>query len=299
MREALEEKAQAYKDIVKVGRTHLMDATPITLGQEFSGWAYQVEMAEERIHSTLPRIYRIAQGGTAVGTGLNTYVGFDVNVAKYLSEYTNLPFETNKNKFEGIAAHDAMAEIASQQSTIATSLMKIANDIRLLGSGPTGGLGEIILPSNEPGSSIMPGKVNPTQAEALAMVAAQVMGNSMAVHVSNSHGHLDLNAFKPIIIDNVIKSNNLITAAVKSFTDHCIVGIEPNLPRIKEHLNKNLMLVTALNTHIGYEKAAKIAKLALAEHITLREAAVDVFGFITNDEYDKILVPSDMVSPKN
>eukprot|EP00392_Amoebophrya_sp_AT5.2_P012916 g13023.t1 len=268
---SLREKETEFKDVVKIGRTHLQDATPLTLGQEFSAWAVQVEFAVDRIHAALPRLYLLPQGGTAVGTGLNQVEGFDTKFSKFVNAILgydtesdgaeevgeqaagakNNKFRPAPNKFEGIAAHDAFVEIAGVQNTIAGSLMKIANDLRLLSSGPTGGLAEVWLPANEPGSSIMPGKVNPTQAEAMSMVAAQVMGNSLATSVANSHGHLDLQAFKPVIIFNVLKSNTLIADVAASFADKCVAGITPNYAKIREHLEKNLMLVTALNPKIG------------------------------------------------
>jgi len=297
LRQALLTKAQEFQNVVKIGRTHLQDATPITLGQEFSAWAAQIERSEQRVQDVLKRLYFLAQGGTAVGTGLNTVEGFDLAFAANVAKITGLPFVTNPNKFEGMASHDAITELASVQNTIATSLLKIGNDIRLLSSGPMGGLGEIWLPANEPGSSIMPGKVNPTQAEALTMVAAQVMGNSLAVSVSNTHGQLDLNAFKPVMIHNVLKSNNLLADALGSFSKHCVCGITANHERIKEHLDKDLMLVTALNAKIGYEKGADVAKTALAERKGLRQVAVFDRQYLTEAEYDAIIVPANMVAP--
>jgi len=295
LQKGLRGKEAQFVDHVKIGRTHMQDATPLTLGQEFSAWATQIEIGRERLHDSLKRLYPLAQGGTAVGTGLNTMEGFAENTAAEVAKITGYPFVTARNKFEAIAAHDAMAEICGTLTVIAGSFMKIANDIRLLGSGPTGGLGELQLPANEPGSSIMPGKVNPTQAEAMSMVAAQVTGNCVAVTMANSHGHLDLQAFKPVIIFNVLKSIQLLADAANSFQDKCVIGIQANCAKIKEHLDKNLMLVTALNQHIGYDKAAKIAKTALAEGKTLREVAVDLG--IDGKEFDKIMDPKDMIRP--
>jgi len=295
LQKGLRGKEEEFKDIIKIGRTHMQDATPLTLGQEFSAWATQIQIGQERLLDSLKRLYPLAQGGTAVGTGLNTKEGFAERMAAEVKKITGYPFESARNKFEAIAAHDAMVEICGTLTVISGSFMKIANDIRLLGSGPTGGLGELQLPANEPGSSIMPGKVNPTQAEAMSMVAAQVIGNCAAVTVANSHGHLDLQAFKPVIIFNVLNSIKLLADSANSFQSKCVVGIQANCPKIKEHLDKNLMLVTALNARIGYDRAAKIAKTALKEGKTLREVAVA--DGIDGDEFDKIVDPKEMVSP--
>lgn len=255
----LDRLSTAFKDIIKIGRTHLQDATPLTLGQEFSGYLTQVEYGIVRVEATLPRVLQLAQGGTAVGTGLNTPVGFDTKIADAITKETGLPFVTAKNKFEALAAHDAMVELHGALNTLAVSLMKIANDIRLLGSGPRCGLGELLLPENEPGSSIMPGKVNPTQCEALTMVCAQVMGNQVTVSIAGSNGHFELNVFKPVIIKNVLQSIRLLADASRSFSDNCLAGLQPNLPRINALLHESLMLVTALNPHIGYDsKSCKL-----------------------------------------
>ncbi len=297
LHKALAAKAKAFESIVKIGRTHLMDATPLTLGQEFSGYTTQVEYGIARVKSCLPRLYQLAQGGTAVGTGLNTKIGFDVKFAAEVASITKLPFVTAPNKFEALAAHDAMVEISGALNTVAVSLMKIANDIRLLGSGPRCGLGELALPENEPGSSIMPGKVNPTQSEAMTMVAAQVMGNHTAVTIAGSNGHFELNVFKPVIIFNVLQSIRLIADACNSFTDNCVVGIEANEKRITQLLNESLMLVTALNPHIGYDNAAKAAKKAHHEGTTLKAAAMEL-GLLTSEQFDQWVRPEDMIAPK-
>ena len=294
---ALDKKAQTFNQLVKIGRTHLMDATPLTLGQEFSGWAQQITYSIDRIQSTLPRLYQLAIGGTAVGTGLNTHPDFAVKVAQTIKSETGLPFCTAINKFEALASHDSMVEVSGALKTIACSLMKIANDIRLLGSGPRSGLGELLLPANEPGSSIMPGKVNPTQCEALSMVCAQVIGNDAAVAIAGCSGHLQLNVFKPVIIFNILNSIRLISDACESFTDNCIVGIQANENRIREHLNNSLMLVTALNPHIGYDNAAKIAKTAYANGSTLREESINL-GLLTGEQFDAMVKPEEMISPK-
>ncbi|HEX5263354.1 MAG TPA: class II fumarate hydratase [Phenylobacterium sp.] len=294
---ALTAKSKAFDHIIKIGRTHTQDATPLTLGQEFGGYSHQVAMSVRRIKETLYGLYELAQGGTAVGTGLNAPVGFAEGVADRIAHITRLPFVSAPNKFEALAAHDAMVFSHGAINSAAAALFKIANDIRLLGSGPRSGLGELILPENEPGSSIMPGKVNPTQAEAMTMVAAQVMGNNVAVTVACSNGHLELNVFKPVIIHNVLQSGQLIADACMSFTDNCVVGITPNLPRIKQSLEQSLMLVTALNPHIGYDKAAKVAKKAHAEGTSLKEAAV-ALGFLTAEEFDKLVRPEQMIGPR-
>jgi fumarate hydratase class II len=274
-----------------------MDATPLTLGQEFSAYVQQLTNGLERIDAALPRLYEIALGGTAVGTGLNTHPEFAAKAAKNIAEITGLPFITGRNKFEGLAAHDALVEFSGVLKTLAVSLMKIANDIRLLGSGPRCGIGELNLPANEPGSSIMPGKVNPTQSEALTMVCAQVMGNDVAVNIGGATGHFELNVFKPVIIYNVLQSIRLISDACESFTDNCVVGIEANEKNINKHLTESLMLVTALNPHIGYDNAAKIAKKAHAEGKTLKEVAVEL-GLLTEEKFDEVVRPEQMIGPK-
>lgn len=298
LHEALNKKAKDFADIVKIGRTHLQDATPLTLGQEFSGYAKQIEYGIDRVKATLPRVMELAQGGTAVGTGINSTKGFAETFATQIAKLTGLPFKTAPNKFEALAAHDAMVELSGALNVLATSLMKIANDIRLLGSGPRCGIGEISLPANEPGSSIMPGKVNPTQCEALTMVCAQIMGNHTAVTVAGSNGHFELNVFKPVIIYNVLQSIRLIADASVSFTDNCVVGIEANKGRINTLLNESLMLVTALNPHIGYDNAAKIAKKAHADGTTLKKAGIEL-GLLTEEEFDKWIKPEEMVKPKD
>lgn len=295
---ALDAKAQEFADIVKIGRTHLQDATPMTLGQEFSGYAKQIEYGIARVEAALPRVLELAQGGTAVGTGINAKVGFDTAFAAEVAAETGHAFVTATNKFEALAAHDAMVEISGALNVLAVSLMKIANDIRLLGSGPRSGLGELSLPANEPGSSIMPGKVNPTQCEAMTMVCAQVMGNHMTVTVAGSHGHLELNVFKPVMIYNVLQSMKLIGDASHAFTDNCVVGIEANTTRITQLLNESLMLVTALNPHIGYDNAAKIAKKAHAEGTTLKEASL-ALGLLTEEQFAQWVVPADMIRPRD
>ncbi len=297
LRDALYMKEKELEGIVKIGRTHLMDATPLTLSQEISGWVAQLSNGIARINSTLPRLYELAIGGTAVGTGLNTHPQFAVKVAKRISQETGLEFCTAKNKFEALGTHDAMVEVSSALKILACSLMKIANDVRLLGSGPRSGLGELILPANEPGSSIMPGKVNPTQCEALSMVCAQVIGNDVAVSVGGSSGHLQLNVFKPVIIFNVLNSIRLISDACDSFTDNCISGLKANTSRIKENLDNSLMLVTALNPHIGYDNAAIIAKVAYKNGTTLREECISL-GFLSGEEFDHAVRPEDMIAPK-
>jgi fumarate hydratase class II len=293
---ALDTKADAFADIVKIGRTHLQDAVPITLGQEFSGYARQIELGIARIKRSLPDLYEVAQGGTAVGTGLNAHPQFAERFAEALAKLSGQPFRPATNKFEALAAHDALVEASGALNTVAVSCMKIANDTRLLASGPRSGFGEIALPANEPGSSIMPGKVNPTQAEALTMVAAQVMGNHVAVTVAGASGHLELNVFKPLIVANVLRSIRLLSDACVSFAEHCVEGIEPVRDRIAELLARSLMLVTALNPHIGYDKAAKIAKKAHAEGTTLREAAI-ASGFLTGEQFDQWVRPEDMIHP--
>lgn len=294
LRNALDAKAQAFKNVVKTGRTHFMDATPLTLGQEFSGYVQQLDNGIRAIENALVMVSELALGGTAVGTGLNTPKGYDVAVAARIAELTGLPFKTAPNKFEALAAHDAMVELSGALKRVAVSLMKIGNDIRMLSSGPRSGIGEIVIPDNEPGSSIMPGKVNPTQPEALTMVAAQVIGNDVAVSIGGATGHFELNVFKPLIAANVLQSARLIGDACVSFTDKCAAGIEPNYAVIQRHLENSLMLVTSLNTHIGYDKAAKIAKTAHAEGSTLKEAALKL-GYVTAEEFDAWVRPEDMV----
>lgn len=294
LRDTLHAKAQSFSSITKTGRTHLMDATPLTLGQEFSGYVQQLDNGMRSVKNALEMVKELALGGTAVGTGLNTPAGYDVLVAKKIADFTAMPFVTAPNKFEALAAHDAMVELSGAFKRVAVSLMKIANDIRLLSSGPRCGIGEIIIPDNEPGSSIMPGKVNPTQPEAMTMVAAQVIGNDVAVTIGGATGHFELNVFKPLIAANVLQSARLIGDACVSFTEKCAAGIEPNLPVIKQHLDNSLMLVTALNPHIGYENAAKIAKTAHKENKTLKETAVNS-GLLTAEQFDQWVRPEDMV----
>jgi fumarate hydratase class II len=294
LKTTLKHKARDFKNIVKIGRTHLMDATPLTLGQEFSGYVQQLKMSVRAINNALPVAAELALGGTAVGTGLNAPDGYSVLVAKLIAEETELPFVTAPNKFEALAAHDAMVELHGALKRAAVSCMKIANDIRLLSSGPRSGIGEIFIPENEPGSSIMPGKVNPTQSEALTMVCAQIMGNDVAVTVGGCTGHFELNVFKPLIAANLLQSARLLGQACLSFNDHCAVGIEPNYIEIKNKVDNSLMLVTALNTHIGYDIAAKIAKKAHKENTSLREAAL-ALNLLTNEQFDAWVKPEDMV----
>ena len=294
---SFKKKTTEFKDIIKIGRTHLMDATPLTLGQEFSGYTTQLEYSMDRINGCMPRMYQIALGGTAVGTGLNSHRDFPKKVAQKIAEITDCPFVTAPNKFESLAAHDAIVETSGVLKTIACSLMKIANDIRWLGSGPRCGIGEVILPANEPGSSIMPGKVNPTQSEAMTMVAAQVIGNDTAINIGGSSGNFELNVFKPVMIYNLLQSIRLLADSCRSFNDHCVVGIEPNKTQIEKHLNGSLMLVTALNPHIGYDNAAKVAKKAYQENTTLKESAV-ALGLLTADEFEEKVRPEKMTGPK-
>jgi len=294
LRDALDRKSKEFMKVVKIGRTHLMDATPLTLGQEFSGYASQLEHGIKALKNTLDHLSELALGGTAVGTGINTPEGYAELVAKHIAEMTGLPFRTAENKFEALAAHDAIVETHGALKQIAVSVNKIANDIRLLASGPRSGIGEIIIPANEPGSSIMPGKVNPTQAEAITMVAAQVMGNDVAISVGGTQGHFELNVFKPMMIYNALQSADLLGDAAVSFTKNLVEGIQPNYKRIDELLHNSLMLVTALNPHIGYEKAAKIAKTAHKEGTSLKEAAKKL-GILTEEEFDKFVVPEKMV----
>jgi fumarate hydratase class II len=293
LRDTLAKKSTDFSSIVKTGRTHFMDATPLTLGQEFSGYVQQITNSIRALKNALEAVRELALGGTAVGTGLNTPKGYDVLVAKKIAEFTKLPFITAPNKFEALAAHDAMVELSGALKRSAVALMKIANDIRMLSSGPRCGIGELIIPDNEPGSSIMPGKVNPTQPEALTMVCAQVMGNDVAVSIGGSMGHFELNVFKPVIASNVLQSARLIGEACVSFNDKCAVGIEPNRPVIKQHMENSLMLVTALNTHIGYENAAKIAKTAHHENKTRRETAIGL-GLVTSEQFDLWVKPEEM-----
>ena len=294
---ALSAKSEAWKDIVKIGRTHLQDATPLTLGQEFSGYATQLKYSIERVETSMPRLLALAQGGTAVGTGLNAKPGFAEKFASEVADFTGLSFATAENKFEALAAHDAFVEMSGMLNTIAASLNKIANDIRLLGSGPRSGLGELSLPENEPGSSIMPGKVNPTQCEALTMVCAQVMGNHTAITIAGAQGHMELNVFKPVMAYNLLQSMRLIGDAAVSFTDNCVVGIEANETNIEQLMQRSLMLVTALAPKIGYDNATTVAKTAHKNGTTLREEAVGL-GFVTEAEFDEIVRPEDMIAPK-
>ncbi len=294
---ALDAKAKAWADIIKIGRTHLQDATPLTLGQEFSGYATQLRYGIERVEASWPRLLKLAQGGTAVGTGLNAKPGFAEGFAREVAALTGLPFETAENKFEALAAHDAIVEMSGVLNTLAASLFKIANDIRLLGSGPRSGLAELMLPENEPGSSIMPGKVNPTQCEALTMVCAQVMGNHTTVTIAGSQGHMELNVFKPVMAYALLQSIRLVSDACVSFTDNCVAGIEPNHTRIRELMERSLMLVTALAPKIGYDNATTVAKTAHKNGTTLREEALKL-GFVTAEEFDAIVRPEDMIAPK-
>ncbi|MBF0206525.1 MAG: class II fumarate hydratase [Oligoflexia bacterium] len=296
MKLTLLHKVEIFKDIIKVGRTHLQDATPLTLGQEFSGWARQIELAEERIFSVLPRLYFLAQGGTAVGTGLNSKRGFDVAFVDQVSLLTTLPFKSAINKFEALSTHDSLVEFSGVLNTLAVSLMKIANDIRLLSSGPRCGFGEIIIPENEPGSSIMPGKVNPTQVEAITMVCAQVMGHHFTITIGGMSGHLELNVFKPIIIYNVLNSIIIISDAIRSFTDNCLKGIEANHKRIQQHLDQSVMLVSVLNSLLGYDQTSIIAKKAYEDKTTIKQAALDL-GSLSKIELESYLRPEKMITP--
>ncbi|HEY9083261.1 MAG: fumarate hydratase [Flavobacteriales bacterium BRH_c54] len=294
LRNTLKEKSEAFKDVVKIGRTHLMDATPLTIGQEFSGYVSQLDHGLKALKNTLAHLAELALGGTAVGTGLNTPAGYDVLVAKKIAEFSGLPFITAENKFEALAAHDALVETHGALKQLAVALNKIANDIRMMASGPRSGIGELIIPANEPGSSIMPGKVNPTQCEALTMVCAQVMGNDVAITVGGTQGHYELNVFKPMMAYNLLQSAELIGDACVSFNDNCAVGIEPNYPVIEKLLNNSLMLVTALNTKIGYYKAAEIANTAHQNGTTLKEEAIRL-GYVTAEQYDEWVKPEDMI----
>uniref|UniRef100_A0A8C4WXV6 Fumarate hydratase, mitochondrial n=1 Tax=Eptatretus burgeri TaxID=7764 RepID=A0A8C4WXV6_EPTBU len=297
LHDALHSKACEFASVIKIGRTHTQDAVPLTLGQELSGYVQQLSYGAERVRRALPRVYELAIGGTAVGTGLNTHTGFAEKVAAKVAELTGLPFVTAPNKFEALAANDALVEMSGALNVLACSLMKVGNDIRLLASGPRSGLGELILPENEPGSSIMPGKVNPTQCEALTMVAAQVMGNNVATTFGASSGHFELNVFKPMIVRNVLQSVRLLGDSCCSFADHCISGMQANHERINQLMSNSLMLVTALNPHIGYDKAAKIAKKAHKDGTTLKEAALEL-GFLTSEQFDQWVKPQDMLGPK-
>lgn len=292
----IEAKQKEFDKIVKIGRTHLMDAVPLTLGQEFSGYVQQVDMAVKRLELNLPQVLELALGGTAVGTGLNTHPEFSKRACQYIAKETGLDFKSAPNKFEALAAHDAMVQMSGTLKTIACSLMKIANDFRLLGSGPRCGIGELNLPANEPGSSIMPGKVNPTQSEAMTMVCAQVIGNDMAVAVGGMSGHFELNVFKPLIVHNVLKSIQLLSDASVSFMDHCVAGTKANTAQIEKHLENSLMLVTALNPHIGYDNAAKIAKTAFEKGLTLKAAALEL-KLLTAEQYDQWIRPQEMIGP--
>lgn len=297
LQDALFAKAEEFNDIIKIGRTHLMDAVPLTLGQEFSGYVSQLDKDLARIKGALPDLYELALGGTAVGTGLNTHPEFAQRVAAKIAELTELPFVSAPNKFAALAAHDAIVTASGTLKTLACSLMKIANDLRWLGSGPRCGLAELILPANEPGSSIMPGKVNPTQCEAMTMVCVQVMGNDTAISIAGSQGNFELNVFKPVMIHNLLHSIRLLSDACSAFTDHMVVGIEPNREQIEHFLANSLMLVTALNPHIGYDRAAKVAKKAYEERTTLRQACVEL-GFLTGEEFDDLVRPEQMIGPQ-
>jgi len=298
LRDALAVKAEEFKDIIKIGRTHLMDAVPLSLGQEFSGYVQQLDGGLERIDCVLPHLYELALGGTAVGTGLNTHPQFAVAATRKIAELTGSPFVSARNKFEALATHDTLVEASGMLKTLAASLMKIANDIRWLGSGPRCGIGELHLPENEPGSSIMPGKVNPTQSEAMTMVCAQVFGNDVAINFGGAGGNFELNVFKPMIIYNVLQSIRLLSDASESFTEHCVAGLEANRQTIERHLASSLMLVTALNPHIGYDNAAKVAKKAFAENLTLKEAAVSL-GLLTAEKFDELVRPEKMIGPSH
>jgi fumarate hydratase class II len=297
LRDVFADKMHAFKHIVKIGRTHLQDAVPITLGQEFSGYVAQLDACLKRLKEVLPELYELAAGGTAVGTGLNTHPQFATRIAKHIAQITQLPFVTAKNKFAALASHEPLVFAHGAMKTLACALMKIANDIRWLASGPRCGIGELIIPENEPGSSIMPGKVNPTQCEAMTMVCAQVLGNDTAVGIADSQGNFELNVFKPVLIFNVLNSANLLTDTCRSFQEFCAQDIEPNLPVIEHYVQHSLMLVTALNHHIGYDKAGQIAKLAHKENLDLKEAAVKL-GYLTAERFDELVKPEEMIAPK-
>ncbi len=297
LRDTLHKKSEANMDVVKIGRTHFMDATPLSLGQEFSGYVSQLDHGLKALNNTLDHLSELALGGTAVGTGLNTPVGYAELVAKKIAKHSGMPMKTAENKFEALAAHDSIVETHGALKQLAVSLMKIANDIRWLGSGPRCGIGEITLPANEPGSSIMPGKVNPTQCEAVTMVCTQVMGNDAAIGFAGASGNFELNVYKPVLIYNLLQSIRLMADACDSFTDHCVVGIEANDKNIKENLHNSLMLVTALNPHIGYDNAAKVAKKAYMENTTLKEAVV-ALGLLSADEFDQFVRPENMIQPR-
>jgi fumarate hydratase class II len=297
LRDALSEKATAFQDLIKIGRTHLMDAVPLTLGQEFSGYVAQLTQDLDYLQRVLPSLYELAIGGTAVGTGLNTHPEFAERVAAEIAQLTGLPFISAANKFAALASHDPLVMASGALKTLACSLMKTANDLRWMGSGPRCGLGELILPANEPGSSIMPGKVNPTQCEAMTMVCVQVIGNDTAIAIAGCQGNFELNVFKPLIIHNLLESVDLLTDACRTFTDYCVVGIQPNLSQIQHFLNHSLMLVTALNPIIGYDRAAQVAKKAYAEQTTLREACISL-GFLTGEEFDQRVRPELMIAPQ-
>ncbi|EMN91833.1 class II fumarate hydratase [Leptospira weilii] len=296
LKDTLEKKANEFKNIIKIGRTHLQDATPLTLGQEFSGYVQQLSYNIARVKAVLPAVYRLALGGTAVGTGLNTHPQFAVKAAAQIAKETGLPFVSAENKFEALAAHDSLVEVSGVLKTIAASLMKIANDIRWLSSGPRCGIGEISIPENEPGSSIMPGKVNPTQSEQMTMVSAQVIANDVAVNIGGASGNFELNVFKPLIIHNVLNSIRLLSDSCVSFEEYCARGITPNKEKLEEHLNNSLMLVTALNPHIGYDNAAKIAKNAHKKGSTLKESGIEL-GLLTNEQFDQWVLPEKMIHP--
>jgi fumarate hydratase class II len=297
LRDTLQAKANVFDDTIKIGRTHLMDAVPLTLGQEFSGYVQQLDNDLRRIQAATDGLYQLALGGTAVGTGLNTHPDFAIKAAGHIARITGLPFRTAPNKFEALAAHDGIVFVSGALKTLAASLMKIANDVRWLASGPRCGIGELIIPANEPGSSIMPGKVNPTQSEAMTMVCAQVMGNDVAINIGGLSGNFELNVFKPVMIFNLLNSVRLLADACESFNDNCAVGIEPNREAIEGYLKNSLMLVTALNPEIGYDSAAKVAKKAFAENKTLREAVIEL-GLLTGDRFDEVVRPEQMIGPK-
>ena len=298
LHKAFEDKAQSWKDIIKIGRTHMQDATPMTLGQEFSGYAAQIENGIARVKNSMERVYHLAQGGTAVGTGINTPKKFGEKISKYISNETNLEFITSSNKFEALACNDSLVELSGSLNTLAVSLMKIANDIRILGSGPRCSIGEIDLPKNEPGSSIMPGKTNPTQCEALTMICSQVMGNNTAISIAGSNGHLELNVFKPVIIYNLLQSIELLRDGCTSFMDNCLIGITPNLQRIDNLVSNSLMLVTALTPVVGYDNCARIANLAYDKNISLKKASIEL-GLLTGEEFDDKVVLQDMIESRD